>query len=52
MIWCMRRAEALMPTLMPTRATLGDTKYKQIIFEGYKLMGRGGAHETDPYPNS
>src|SRR5215216_6888021 len=27
-------------------------KYKQIIFEGYKLMGRGGAHETDPYPNS
>ena len=28
------------------------SKYKQIIFEGYKLMGRGGAHETDPYPNS
>jgi hypothetical protein len=28
------------------------TKYKQIIFEGCKLVGEGGAHETDPYPDS
>jgi hypothetical protein len=25
-------------------------KYKQINSEGCKLMGEGGAHESDPYP--
>jgi hypothetical protein len=26
-------------------------KYKQINSEGSKLMGQGGAHETDSHPD-
>jgi Winged helix-turn helix len=27
-------------------------KYNQIISEGCRLMGEGGAHQADPYPDS
>src|SRR5215203_7238251 len=48
----MAKGQSPLETSPPLPLVRPTAKYKQIIFEGYKLMGIGGAHESDPYPNS